>query len=86
MKPSKHKELQQRNRLGTVSRKTNGDINQFNRAKPHPYFWRKLYTTKTYLYILAPLKPHFYMVKDGFTRINIIFPISAKKAQIMRTR
>ena len=29
--------------------------------------------TKTYLYIFDPLKPHFYIVKLGFTGIYIIF-------------
>ena len=28
---------------------------------------------KTYLYNLDPLKPHFYIVKLGFTGVNIIF-------------
>ena len=34
--------------------------------------------TKTYLYNFDPLKPHFYIVKLGFTGVNIIFVISAK--------
>ena len=34
--------------------------------------------TKTYLYNLDPLKPHFYIVKLGFTGVYIIFLISAK--------
>ena len=34
--------------------------------------------TKTYLYNFDPLKPHFYIVKLGFTGINIIFLISAR--------
>ena len=33
--------------------------------------------TKTYLYI-DPLKPHFYIVKLGFTGVNIIFRIMLK--------
>ena len=33
---------------------------------------------KTYLYNLDPLKPHFYIVKLGFTGVNIIFLISAQ--------
>ena len=33
--------------------------------------------TKTCLYIFDPLKPHFYIVKLGFTRVYIIFLISA---------
>ena len=31
------------------------------------------YITKTYLYNFDPLKPHFYTVKLGFTRVYIIF-------------
>ena len=34
--------------------------------------------TKTYLYNFDPIKPHFYIVKLGFTRVYIIFLISAK--------
>ena len=34
--------------------------------------------TKTYLYNFYPLKPHFYIVKLGFTGVYIIFPISAQ--------
>ena len=33
---------------------------------------------KTRLYNLDPLKPHFYIVKLGFTGVYIIFLISAK--------
>ena len=35
--------------------------------------------TKTYLYKFDPLKPHFYIVKLGFTGVYIIFLISALK-------
>ena len=34
--------------------------------------------TKTYLYNFDPFKPHFYIVKLGFTRVYIIFHISAQ--------
>ena len=34
--------------------------------------------TKTYLYNFDPLKPHFYIVKLGFTGVNIIFRIVLK--------
>ena len=34
--------------------------------------------TKTYLYNSDPLKPHFYIVKLGFTGAYIIFLISSK--------
>ena len=36
------------------------------------------YITETYLYNFDPLKPHFYIVKLGFTGVYIIFHISAK--------
>ena len=36
------------------------------------------YITKTHLYNFDPLKPHFYIVKLGFTRVYIIFLISAQ--------
>ena len=36
------------------------------------------YITKTYLYNFDPLKPHFYIVKLGFTGVYIIFLISAQ--------
>ena len=29
--------------------------------------------TKTYLYDFDPLKPHFYIVKLGFTEVDFIF-------------
>ena len=34
--------------------------------------------TETYLYNFDPLKPHFYIVKLGFTGVYIIFLISAQ--------
>ena len=34
--------------------------------------------TKTRLYSFDPLKPHFYIVKLGFTGVYIIFLISAQ--------
>ena len=38
--------------------------------------------TKTYLYNFDPLKPHFYIVKLGFTGVDIIFLISAEKQRL----
>ena len=38
--------------------------------------------TKTYLYNVDPLKPHFYIVKLGFTGVCIIFLISAQKHRL----
>ena len=36
------------------------------------------FITKTCLYNFDPLKPHFYIVKLGFTGVYIIFLISAQ--------
>ena len=38
--------------------------------------------TKTFLYNTDPLKPHFYIVKLGFTGVYIIFLISAQKHRL----
>ena len=38
--------------------------------------------TKTHLYSFDPLKPHFYIVKLGFTGVHIIFLISAQKHRL----
>ena len=37
---------------------------------------------KTCLYNFVTLKPHFYIVKLGFTRVYIIFLISAQKHRL----
>ena len=42
----------------------------------------KLNITKTYLYNVDPLKPHFYIVKLGFTGVYVIFLISAQKFRL----
>ena len=41
--------------------------------------------TKTRLYNFDPLKPHFYLVKLGFTGVYIIFFIFLLKTQIVGT-
>ena len=38
--------------------------------------------TKIHTYNFDPLKPHFYLVKLGFTRVYIIFLISAQKHRL----
>ena len=38
----------------------------------------RILITKTHLYNFDPLKPHFYIVKLGFTGVYIIFLISAQ--------
>ena len=45
------------------------------------WFYPECYAfiTKPYLYNFDPLKPHFYIVKLGFTGVYIIFLISAQK-------
>ena len=52
---------------------------------PHrSFFWRSdswlwhFHITKTCLYSFDPFKPHFYIVKLGFTGVFIIFLISAQ--------
>ena len=47
------------------------------------FFFRKftsglVFITKTCLYNFDPLKPHFYIVKLGFTGVYIIFLITAQ--------
>ena len=41
-----------------------------------------LVITTTYLYNFDPLKPHFYIVKLGFTWVYNIFLISAQKHRL----
>ena len=43
---------------------------------------KKQAITKTYLYDFEPLKPHFYIVKLGFTGVYIIFLTSAQKDRL----
>ena len=40
--------------------------------------WMPLCSTKTYLYNVDPLKPHFYIAKLGFKGVYIIFLIFAQ--------
>ena len=42
----------------------------------------KKYITKTRLYNFDPFKPHFYIVKLGYTGVYIIFLISAQKHRL----
>ena len=46
------------------------------------FFFLSFFITKTYLYNSDPLKPHFYIVKLGFTGVYIIFFISAQKHRL----
>ena len=50
-------------------------------------FWQKpvlrfSFITKTRLYNFDPLKPHFYIVKQGFAGVYIIFLISTQKHRL----
>ena len=47
-------------------------------AKECAQYWLIAYIMKTCLYNFGPLKPHFYIVKLGFTGVNIIFLISSQ--------
>ena len=49
----------------------------FQKIRKNPF-----YITKTCLYKFDPLKPHFYIVKLGFTGVGIIFFISAQKHRL----
>ena len=42
--------------------------------------------TKTYLYNFDPLKPHFYIVKLGFTGYTLFFSYFCSKTQVVGTR
>ena len=54
-------------------------MNLHNRTKSAVFWFRfVLYFTKICLYNFDPLKPHFYIVKLGFTGVYIIFLISAQ--------
>ena len=44
--------------------------------------WIEFTITKTCLYNVDPLKPHFYIVKLGFTGVYIILLISAQKHRL----
>ena len=44
--------------------------------------WYLAPITKTYLYNFDPFKPHFYIVKLGFTGVYVIFLISAQKHRL----
>ena len=54
-------------------------IYRFTRLQLKWFFYR---ITKTRLYNFDPLKPHFYIVKLGFTGVFIILLISAQKHRL----
>ena len=51
---------------------------------PDRVAWTNIADPDPYLYNIDPLKPHFYIVKLGFTGVYIIFLILAQK-QIVGT-
>ena len=53
-------------------------IKSMDQAGQYLYQHAYLLITKTRLYNIDPLKPHFYIAKLGFTEVYIIFLISAK--------
>ena len=64
--------------LGRVKRKKNRAC-----AKPHPAICSPMkHITKTCLYNFDPLELLFYILKLGFTRVYIIFLISAQKHRL----
>ena len=50
----------------------------FTRIQAEGEGWEPVNITKTYLYNFDPLKPHFYIVKLGFTGVYISFLISRR--------
>ena len=59
------------------------DINPIeNEENPSNIMGKGNCITKTCLYSVDPLKPHFYTVKLGFTGVYIIFLISAQKQRL----
>ena len=66
-----------------VNRNKSEDVEIYELQREEMYLF---IITKTRLYNFDPLKPHFYIVKLGFTGVYIIFIISAKKNKIVGTR
>ena len=55
-------------------------LQNINPPSPHPPPSTHTKTSRKHAYIiLTPIKPHFYIVKLGFTGVYIIFLISAQK-------
>ena len=58
------------------------DSGQTSAITLHLWTFKKSSITKTRLYNFDPLKPHFYIVKLGFTGVYIIFLISVQKHRL----
>ena len=69
---------QQRSNVAATSprRSRDGKITSFRLLKG-------CHITKTCLYHIDPLKPHFYTIKLGFTGVYIIFLISAQNHRLL---
>ena len=63
--------------LNNLLNKTTQEKKTITKRKAKSHF-----ITKTCLYNFDPLKPHFYIVKLGFTGVYIIFLISAQKHRL----
>ena len=66
------------NILTTIAVSCTYDRNRIKIKKVNVVLTLPFCITKTCLYNFDPLKPHFYIVKLGFTGVCIIFLISAK--------
>ena len=70
-----------------MRRKTANETKDFNHIRPKIYQRSVKHVsrpniTKTCLYNFDPLKPHFYIVKLGFTGVYVTFLISAQKHRL----
>ena len=75
---SKHKKKQKKNKK---TKKKNNIFNSRGKPNKNILFTLKveiINITQTCLYSFDPIKPHFYIVKLGFTGVYIIFLISAQ--------
>ena len=67
--------------LTSTTKPTKPNIIYFTSQK-RPTTEYLLHIMKTCLYNFDPLKPHFYIVKLGFTGVYIIFLLSAQKHRL----
>ena len=63
--------------MGATWPSFNANISDFRKSQGNCFFFYPN-IRKTCLYNFDPLKPHFYIVKLGFTGVYIIFVISAQ--------
>ena len=72
-----HQRRRDEGQITTVQQQKLHIWNHQRTKKIKPVLFERI--TKTRLYNIDPLKPHFYIVKLGFTGVYIIFLISAQK-------